>query len=376
MKLDIFRKIGTRGIAYRFKGEALQQVPPNMQMLEFIVAPWLSTCIHLAAKRSFADIIEAAENHQASIEHISQVSKVHPVWTQAILQVLTKVHIFVETEQHLFKNTPLSDCLREDHPQTLKWPATLLLGSRSLIQLSQLDYYINRTGTSIPHELWGEELYELFEKQDEEQSTRLSPEHIRIDLGSRAEFDAMQENMGALTNTALAQAYQFKGFVCDLGGGGRGSLLATIANDHPDVKGILFERQFIIDNLKSQEAAYPFSLVAGDFFRQVPHADIYLLQQIFHNWPDNLCSEILKRCAEANPEAKVLVIERLMGDPKSLAEFANLQMMTELNGRERTIEEYRAIGKNAGFTQLQVYTIPSPQSIVELTRSIFHTPSE
>ena len=344
----------------------MQEVSPDAQMLGFITAPWLSTCVHLAAKRNFADIIEAADNHQASLEHISQEAKVHPIWTRAILQVLTKAHIFVETEQHFFKNTPLSDCLRHDHPQTLKWQASELLCSRALILLSQLDYYIHKVGTSLYQELWGQELYELFEQQGEDQSARLSSERVVIELGSRAGFDMMLESFGATTDTAIAQAYQFRGTVCDLGGG-RGRLLTTIASHHSDVKGLLFERQFIIDNLQSKQAAYPFSLVVGDFFQQVPHADIYILHQIFHNWPDNLCCEILKRCAEANPDAKVLVIECLLGDPDNFVEIVNLIMMMDQNGKERTLEEYGAIGKSAGFNQLQVYQTQSMRAIVELT---------
>jgi hypothetical protein len=323
-------------------------------------------CIHIAAKRSFADIIEATDNHQASIEHISQEAKVHPIWTRAILQVLTKAHIFVETEQHLFKNTPLSDCLRRDYPRTVKWQASALLCSRSLILLSQLDYYINKVGSSLHQELGGGELYELFEQQEEDQSGRLSPEGVIIELGPRAEFDMMLESSSVTANTAIAQAHQFKGSVCDLGGG-QGSLLATIARHHPGVKGILFERQSTIENLRGKQSEYPFYLVSGDFFQQIPYADIYILKQVFHNWPDNSCSDILKKCAEANPDAQVLVIERVIRDSDNITEIANLAMMIELNGKERTIEEYRAIGNNAGFKRLQVYPTQSRSTIIEMT---------
>ncbi len=346
----------------------MQEVPPTIHMLEFTSAPYLSACIYLATKRGFADIIEAADNHQASAEHIAQESKVHPVWTRAILQVLAKIHVFAETEQHLFKNTPFSDCLRHDHPQTLKWLVSVTLSPRSLIQLSQLDSSIHEVGISIPRKLWGEELYELFEKQDEGQSIRLSPERVIIERESRAEFDMMLESVDtAAIDDAIAQAYQFKGSVCDLGGG-RGSLLAAIYRHHPNVEGILFERKPIVDDLKRQQSECPFSLVSGDFFRQVPHADIYILKHVFHNWPDDSCTEILKRCAEGNPDAKVLVIEDVMGNPMGSSELINFAMMIEQNGKERTVEEYKEIGKRGGFAQLQIGATQVPQAIFELTR--------
>lgn len=361
-----------RSIFYKFvkigKGEdPMQELPPNVHLLQMINAPWLSSCIHIAAKRSFADIIDAADNHQASIEHISKESKVHPIWTYAILQALAKAHIFHETERYHFKNTPLSDCLRSDHPQTLKWQASVVLSPRSLVQWSQLNYIIDEVGTSIPQRLWGKELYELFDKQDEGRSTRLSTEEVIVELEPREDFDLMLEGFAALTDTAVAQAYQFKGSVCDLGGS-QGSLLAAICKHHPDVEGILFERQVVIDNLKRQQTEYPFSLVAGDFFQQVPHADIYILESVFHNWPDNLCAEILKKCAEANPDAKILVVELLMGDPRSFAEQLNILMMSEQNGKERTLEEYKTISDAAGFNVSQVYPTRSPRSIIQLTK--------
>jgi hypothetical protein len=336
-------------------------------MLQMISGFWLSSCIHIAAKRSFADIIEAADEHQASIEDIAQASKVHPVWTRAILQALAKASIFAETEQHLFQNTSLSDCLRSDHPQTLKWLASVMLSSRSFILWSQLDYNIHEAGSSVFQRLWGKEYYELLEKQDEGKPTRLNPEQIIVELEPHRDFQLMLAHIGSLTDTPIAQAYPFAGSVCDLGGG-TGGLLTAISGQHPEVEGILFERQVVIDDLKRRPIAYPFSLVVGDFFQRVPRADFYILHEVFHNWPDDKCVQILEKCAEANPDAKILVIEQLLGDPYNFAEFANIIMMLEQNGKERTFEEYKEIGKSAGFNQAQMYPILAPMTIVELAR--------
>jgi hypothetical protein len=238
-----------------------------------------------------------------------------------------------------------------------------------MIQLSQLDYTIDEVETSITQRLWGVEFFELFQKQGAGKTSRLSPENVIIELESQAEFDLGLERFSIITDPVVAQAYPFKGSVCDLGGG-RGSLLAAISKQHPDVEGILFEQQFLIDNLKRAQSEYPFSLVAGDFLQQVPHADMYLLKRVLHNWPDNLCAKILQNCAEANPEAKVLVIEHLIGDPKSFAELKNIIMIQSIKVAERTLDEYTDIGKSAGFTQSQLYSTESEYSIIELSKGI------
>ena len=48
-------------------------------------------------------------------------------------------------------------------------------------------------------------------------------------------------------------------------------------------------------------------------------------------------------------------------------EIANLIMMMEQNGEQRTIEEYGSIGKSAGFNQIQAHQTESRYTIVEIT---------
>lgn len=345
----------------------MQKLSPTDQMLRMLNGHWLLTCIYIAAKRSLADIIEGAENHQASLTHIAQEAKIHPVWAYALLRALAKAEIFAETEPHIFKNTPLSDCLRSDHPHTVKSLASVVLSPRAFIQWSQLEYHLDNVEVSIPQRLWGKDFYQLFDIQSEDQPTRLSPENVVIELEQRSDFDQMLENLGTLTDPPIAQAYDFRGTVCDLGGS-EGSLLTAICRHHPDVKGILFDRQIVIDHLLRQPLEYPFALVGGDFFQQVPYADMYILKTILHNWPDNQCVQILQQCAQANPNARVLVVEQLIGEPKNYAELLNLLMMLELNGKERTLEEYEEIGKSAGFKLAKVHATDAPQSILELVR--------
>jgi len=345
----------------------MQELPSHIQMLEKMEAFRLAMCIYVAIKRGFADIIEAADNYQASIEVISQEAKIHPLWTRAVLLALTRAGIFVETEEHLFKNTPLSDCMRSDHPHTVKWRALFGLNPRSIIQWSQLDYCLDEVGTSIAQRLWGKELYELWDSQSGEQSVRLNTDQITVELEPRSHVDMFLDEIGAFIDPPIAKIYPFKGTVCDLGGG-KGNLLTAIFLYHPDVKGILVERPVVIDNLMRQQTTYPFALVGGDLFQHIPHADIYIFKQIFHSLPDHLCVEALQKCAQVNPDAKVLVIEQVIGESKYFLEHFNMIMMFEQNGKERDFSEYKEIASRAEFHQVKLYPTETFLSIIELIR--------
>lgn len=110
-----------------------ETVPTHVQMLHMINTLWLTSCIRIAAQQGFADIIYSSEQQQAAVDEIAAQSAVHPVWTYAILRALALAHIFQETTPGSFTNTPLSDVLRANHPQSMKWHATVVLSPRSLI---------------------------------------------------------------------------------------------------------------------------------------------------------------------------------------------------------------------------------------------------
>ena len=52
----------------------------------------------------------------------------------------------------------------------------------------------------------------------------------------------------------------------------------------------------MIDEAKAfwEESTDIVGLVKGDFFVQVPKADVYILKHILHDWDDNEAVEILK----------------------------------------------------------------------------------
>jgi O-methyltransferase domain len=77
-----------------------------------------------------------------------------------------------------------------------------------------------------------------------------------------------------------------------------------------------------------------------------------VLKSILHDWEDSEAAAILGVCRRAMTEAaRLLLIERIVGAPNEdpRTKFADLNMLVAPGGRERTIEEWRALLEPAGF---------------------------
>lgn len=100
------------------------------------------------------------------------------------------------------------------------------------------------------------------------------------------------------------------------------------------------------------------------------------MQWILHNYGDEECRKILKRCKEALPEkgGKVIIVDTIMdgdddgaGDEFTDARLAlDLEMMLLFGGKERTEEEWRRLLQHAGFSKCRIMPIKSSiHSLIE-----------
>ena len=144
-------------------------------------------------------------------------------------------------------------------------------------------------------------------------------------------------------------------------GGGTGALAAGILLAHPHLRGIVCDLAAGLAETPQYMArlglASRCSMVEADFFKSVPSGgDVYLLKQILHDWDDRDSAKILSVCRRAmGAGARIIIVERLLParvttEPSHLNPvMTDLQMMVQLGGRERTLEEYKRLLGAAGF---------------------------
>jgi hypothetical protein len=110
-------------------------------------------------------------------------------------------------------------------------------------------------------------------------------------------------------------------------------------------------------------------VVAGSFFEEVPAGgDAYAMKSILHDWDDPEAAAILRVCRRAMTDAaRLLLVERVVGaaneDPRT--KFSDLNMLVAPGGRERTIEEWRALLDPAGFRLIGTTPTASGLSVIE-----------
>ncbi|CAL5191161.1 unnamed protein product [Lathyrus oleraceus] len=141
-------------------------------------------------------------------------------------------------------------------------------------------------------------------------------------------------------------------------GGGNGQSLKLIIAKYPSIKAINFDLPQVIDNAPSFTGI---EHVGGSMFESIPQGDAIILKAVCHNWTDEQCVEILRNCHKAlPPNGKVIIIELAQPeDPeptdasRMIATIDNIMFITA-GGRERTPKEYESLGKQSGFSKLQV----------------------
>jgi precorrin-6B methylase 2 len=199
-------------------------------------------------------------------------------------------------------------------------------------------------------------------------------EYFRRHPDEWAIFDEVMAAQTAPATRAVAAAYDFGPYqtIVDVGGG-RGALALGLLDVYPRLRAIIFDQPAV--TVAAQQAieaaghAGRCEAVGGDFFLAVPAGgDVYLLKLILHDWDDERCRAILRRCREAVPaHGRLLVIEVLVakGNERSYAKSQDVNMLVNLGGRERSEDEYRDLYLDAGFILNRIIPIQDELHVLE-----------
>jgi SAM-dependent methyltransferase len=139
-------------------------------------------------------------------------------------------------------------------------------------------------------------------------------------------------------------------------GGSRGTLLAFLLGRSPAARGVVFDRAEALTltpgALAAAGVADRAQTAVGDFLTQVPDGDLHVLSNVTHNWPDEPTRRIFGNCYRASrPGGGLLLLGMLLpAAPRtSAANLMDLLMMVLLGGRERTLEQFRALAAAEGW---------------------------
>jgi hypothetical protein len=325
------------------------ELAPHEQIWALTNAYVPATCLHLVADVGVADRIG---EEAVPVAELAAALEADPDALDRVLSLLAAHGIFERTAAG-FGHTPASRLLRSDDPMSMRaFPRMNGLPVFSTV-FANLDHSL-RTGTPAietvePGGLWA--------------YLRDRPDEQRV-------FSEAMAARAAGDTAAILEAYDFTGFgtIADIAGGS-GHLLAAVLDGAPAARGVLFELPDVVAGLGVGHGRM--TVTAGDFFTDpLPSADLYLLMEILHDWPDRECGEILAAIRRAaHPGAKLLILEEVLTDRGRDAEGHTLDviMLAITGGRERTIEELDALLTAAGFSPGRVIDTTSRLRIAEAT---------
>ncbi|KAJ8644150.1 hypothetical protein MRB53_005898 [Persea americana] len=152
-------------------------------------------------------------------------------------------------------------------------------------------------------------------------------------------------------------------------GGGNGTTLKAISQAFPQIKCTVFDLPYVIEDSVECPGV---ERVAGDMFRAVPRAQAIMLKLILHDWSDEDCIKILKKCKEAVPQdgGKVIIVDVVL-DVNSEHELStprmvlDIDMLVNTGGKERTEEDWNHLILSAGYKGYKIRHIAAVQSVIE-----------
>ncbi|MEU3025044.1 methyltransferase [Nocardiopsis alba] len=159
-------------------------------------------------------------------------------------------------------------------------------------------------------------------------------------------FDQGMTDISSQITRPIVQDYDFTDsrLLIDVGGG-KGRLLSLILENHPHLRGVLYDRPEVtrdaLPALTTGTLAERCRIEGGDFLTSVPTGgDTYLIASVIHNWNDEDSIRILTHCRHAMaPQGRVLLAEVLMPEepaPARTAKFMDLSMLVHCDGEQRT----------------------------------------
>jgi acetylserotonin O-methyltransferase len=175
---------------------------------------------------------------------------------------------------------------------------------------------------------------------------------------SKRDFLGGMHGLGMISSPAVVSAFDLSRFrrLVDLGGG-TGHLALAARHRYPHLSVTLFDlpetievaRDYVPENV---------SMIGGDFFTDdLPPSDLYAVGRILHDWSDEKNHRLLTRIhAALAPRGALLVAERILNEDRRgplSTHMQSLNMLVCTEGRERTLSEYSALLREAGFQKIE-----------------------
>nr|QAX90933.1 caffeic acid O-methyltransferase [Catalpa bungei]QAX90954.1 caffeic acid O-methyltransferase [Catalpa bungei] len=154
-------------------------------------------------------------------------------------------------------------------------------------------------------------------------------------------------------------------------GGNDGTAIGMFVKAFPWIRGINFDLPQVVHEAPAIDGVLH---VGGDMFESIPKADAIMLMSVLHDWSDEMCIEILKKCKEAirTKTGKVIIVEVVIDEEGEEDEYMGARLLVDMmimiatiNGKERTTKEWIRLLNASGFSKYTIKHMRAIESIIE-----------
>lgn len=154
-------------------------------------------------------------------------------------------------------------------------------------------------------------------------------------------------------------AVDWQGTVADVGGG-NGAFLAALLTHRRDRRGVLVDMPAAVQEAERVVGDIPTcTVLAADFFRELPTASIHVLAHVLLNWDDERAHALLSFCRERlEPDGRVVIVDVIGTGPESTW-LNDLTLLALFGAHQRTEDEFRCLLREAGLEMMRVERAPA-----------------
>jgi hypothetical protein len=294
-------------------------------------AAWYSVADHLARGTDTAEGIAAAEGTD-------------PGATRRLMRTCAALGLMTSADGTHFTGTSLLGTLQADVPNSLRYFALSQTAPGHWLPWGRFPEAV-RTGEQQVSAAHGEpDIFAYFAKHQDEASM----------------FTESMSNLSLAVASDAAAAISTKGvgFALDVGGAA-GDLIRAMMRANPELHGGVLDLPHIVPDAelaaRKEGLGDRFTAVPGDFFKEIPPADLYVLKYILHDWDDERCVRILSNCRASLAESgRVVIVDLHVGDigEPGLGPVMDMNMLDMTGGMERQAEELDKLFAASGLRRV------------------------
>jgi hypothetical protein len=326
-------------------------------LLDMITGAWVSQITRATALLNIPDHL--ADGAETS-EEIAARENGDPRAVYRLMRAAASAGLLAPAGDHRFTLTSRGHMLRSGVPGSMR---ALALAQTAHAHWRSWERFPDavRKGVSQTRAALGAELFEYFAQPENAEEAEL--------------FAAAMGDLSGLVTQGAVAAVDTAGVstIVDVGGA-HGDFVLGLMGADPRLQGQVLDLPHVVEGARraAEKAglADRFTAVAGDFFSDVPPADLYLLKMILHDWDDAQCTTILRNCRSAvRTGGRALVVEMVIGElgAPDFATRVDMNMLNVTRGMERDLAEYDALFAASGWRRTATYPVGGGYSVLELS---------